>query len=231
MLQYVKSVQADAPRTSRPACTPASPRTRSSHPVREALTPAGGRPLRPQRRRRLPHPQPGRGRLGAHPQRRQPQAGRCAPHLPGDPRVPLAAAALVPAGGREAVQGRPRHPGPDRRRGRHHLPGPLRRRRGRSGRELADGDARPQPRRAQRHLLGRRRSMATSTTSSARSSVPAPSSPSRSERRGRRPRRPSSPRSGGASRTTAPSSASGSPRRACPAASTSAATTGARPKA
>jgi hypothetical protein len=65
------------------ALHPRSAPTRSSPTVKEALRELERAPSGSPRRRRLPHPDARRGRLGAPAQRHQPEARRLAPALPG----------------------------------------------------------------------------------------------------------------------------------------------------
>ena len=82
MLQYVKTFKRTPENIA--ATLHAGVAADSAARIRaRGAQPAGGRPLRAQRRGRLPDPEPSRGRLGAHPQRREPQARRRAPDLPG----------------------------------------------------------------------------------------------------------------------------------------------------
>ena len=71
-----------------------------------------GGPQGSPRRRRLPHPDARRGRLGAPAQRHQPEARRLAPPLLRGAVGVLAAAALAHALRHQDLQGGPRHPRP-----------------------------------------------------------------------------------------------------------------------
>jgi hypothetical protein len=126
LLQYVKSVHRSAENIAAALHGSVGADSQLAE-VKDALRGARSGPSGAPRRRRLPHPDARRGRLGAPAQRHQPEARRLAPPLPGgalgfwqpQPSHTLFDTKTFKAGlaihGRELTSGRHDVPGPPRR--------------------------------------------------------------------------------------------------------------------